>query len=399
VRELQDWIAAWLDYSSGIESPLIYRAWAAIATLSGVMQRKAWVRVKGQKLFPNMYVLLVGDPGLGKGNAMKELRLWCADLKNLHTAPDGLTKRSFYEVLEGAIVENPTNPLVHDCALFAFVEELGVFLHAGDHDFVYTLCHVYDTPPTFWYKTFGSGENHMENVCFGFVAGVTPKALKDIFSEQAMEMGISARTILIFSDERIKVPIFGNATANENLGKALRHDLGQISGLRGEYIFEDEAAESLVAWTNDDMPPIPQDPRFNHYNARRFVQFVKLCMVTASARRDDLVILNTDVAAAKMVLLEAERFMPRAIESLGANPLLFQQQTAIKYINFIYLTRKKSCSEAELRRRLSVEVHPTYVDVLIDQLAHARWVSVLGDKPDRMFLPRGREEKDNGTAQ
>lgn len=394
MRKCADWISKWLEYSSGVESPLIYRTWAGLATISAALQRRVFVRVKSQELFPNLYILLVGEPGIGKGNAMKELRSWVKDVNQIHSAPDGLTKRSFFEVLEGAVVENPNNPLIHECSLFAFVEELGVFMHAGDTDFIYVLCHVYDTPPFFWYKTFGAGENLIERICFGFIAGVTPKALKDIFSEQAMELGISARTVLVYSDERVKVPVFTPHGKDEQLRKDLQSDLMEMSGLRGEYIFDEEAAKAVVDWTSNDMPPIPQDPRFKHYNTRRFVQFIKLCMTVAASRRNDLAIIQPDVMAAQTVLLEAERFMPRAIESLGANPLLYQQQTALKYINSVYTQRKKACREAELRRRLSMEVHPTYLDVLIDQLARAKWVDVIGERPDRLFLPRGQKEED-----
>lgn len=396
MRKLSDWIGSWLEYSSAVESPAIFRAWSGIATISAALQRRVHVRVKGQNLFPNVYIILVGPPGKGKGNAMKEIRSWAADIQQLHLAPDGITKRAFYDVLETAIVENPTEPLKHDCALFAYIEELGIFLHAGDFDFIYSICHAFDAPPIFRYKTHGSGENNVENICFGFIAGTTPKALKDIFSEQAMELGISARTILVYSDETIKVPIFGVPLSNEQLRKDLQSDLHEICGIRGEYIFEQEAAKEVVAWVDRDMSPVPQDPRFEHYNTRRFIQFAKLCMICAAARRNDLAILPQDVHAAKTVLLEAERYMPRAIESLGANPLLYQQQTALRYINFVHLHEKRGTKESELRRRLSVEIHPTYLDVLIEQLHHARWVNALGEKPNRVFYPRGVETKDEG---
>jgi hypothetical protein len=389
-----NWIGSWLEYSAKVESPLLFRTWAGIATLSAALGRRCYTRVKGQVLFPNLYVILVGPPGSGKGNAMKELRYWFEHIDNVHIAPDGLTKRSFYDVLESSHVANPEHPLAFECSLMAYIEELGVFLHAGDNDFIYEICHAYDCPPQFKYKTHGAGENHMERVSFGLVAGVTPRALKEIFSEHAMELGISARTILVFASESVPVDIFGANPRSEQLAKDLQSDLRDISSLRGEYFFDDDAAEEVVSWVTAGQPPVPQDPRFSHYNVRRFVQFIKLCMICAAAKRNELVILQPDVHEAKTVLLEAERYMPRAIESLGANPLLYQQQLAIQYINLKLKIEHSATSEEELRRRLSVDVHPAYMDTLIDQLASARWVECIGEKPNRKFLPRGQREKE-----
>lgn len=389
MRKLQDWIAGWLEYSTPVESPHIYRTWTALSTVSAALSRRCWVRVKGQRLFPNTYVLLVGPPGIGKGNAMREVRYWFQDTKQVQTAPDTITKRALYDSLEQAVITDENDPLAFDCSLFAYIEELGVFLHAGDNDFVYNLCYLYDAPAKVHYKTFGAGEHHIQNACFGFIAGVTPKALKDIFSEQAMELGISARTVLVFSDEKIKVDIFTAATLNEALGKDLQSDLLEICKIRGEYVFDEDAGNDVVNWIDGGMLPVPQDPRFEHYNTRRFVHFIKLCMLIAASRRSELVILQSDVKAAKTVLLEAERVMPKSIASLGANPLLFQQQTAIAFINDIYRKHKRGVSEGELRRRLSLEVHPQYVDVLIRQLCSARWITTVGADGSREFFPRG----------
>jgi hypothetical protein len=391
-RKLPDWIGAWLEYSANIESPARFRLWAAISTLSAALERRIFTQVKGQFLFPNTYIILVGPPGSGKGNAIKELRAMLDENSSVTIAPDGLTKQSFYEVLEGAAKSDTAeNALEVHSPLYAYIEELGVFLQPGDSDFIYTLCHVFDCPPKFHYKTKTAGENFVERACFGFVAGATPKALRDIFTEQAMELGISARTMLIFADDKVNVEVFGVPKKNEKLQKDLKHDLFEITGLRGEYTFAEDAAEEVVKWHGENMKPPPSDPRFEHYNARRFIQFVKLCMIVAVSKRSDPIISLSDVEVARKILLEAEKFMPQAIVSLGANPMLMQQQTAIKFINGLFEKTNAGVKEFMLRRRLTIETNPAYVDVILDQLEHAKWVTTVGKAPNRTFYPRGKE--------
>lgn len=399
-RKLDDWLKHWLEYSSAWESPERMRLWAGVSAISAAMQRKCWTFVKGQRLYPNMYVLLVGPPGVGKGNAMRVLPEWMREIDTIQLAPDGLTRRSFFSALEAAKVmpeilleggRAETELLGVHHSLTAFIEELGVFLHAGDNDFIYVLCHVYDTPIQFHYKTEHAGENFIESVWFSMLSAVTEKGLKDIFTDQALEMGISARTMIIFSDEKIKVDIFGVPPHREELEKDLKYDLRRIHRVQGEYQFAEDAAAELVDWADKGFPPVPRDPRFEHYNTRRFVQFVKLCMICAAAKRQDPVILKEDVFQAKTFLLDAERVMPQAVITLGANPYLELQQRAIKYINHVYTQQTRGTTEGELRRALTSELDPRYSDMILDELDKAKWISSFGKVPNRTFFPRGKE--------
>jgi hypothetical protein len=349
-----------------------------------------------------MYILLVGPPGCGKGNAMKELATWLRDMEGLHIAPDGLTRRSFYSALENSRIEEFDFELGADVSgtldkchfsMTAFIEELGVFLQPGDNVFIYALCHVYDTPKQFHYKTEHAGENFIENAWFSMLSACTPKGLKDIFTEQAMEMGISARTVIIFSDEQTKVDIFGVPSGRERLAKDLKHDLMLIAQTKGEYQFTPETAEELVDWANRGFPPVPRDPRFEHYNSRRFVQIIKLCIICAVSKRQDPIITQEDLFQAKSFLLEAEGVMSGAIATLGANPYLAQQQLAMRFINTIYDTKTQGTPEAVLRQRLSSELDPRYGDFVVDDLAKARWVTAVGEAPNRVFYPRGKVDK------
>ena len=385
-----------MEYSSSWESPERFRLWSGIAAISAVAQRKVFTYVKGQICYANTYILLVGAPGSGKGNAMKYLATWLKDMKGdlFNMTPDGITQRAFYMVLE-ASGSMPGDDLTKEQhSLTAFIEELGVFLPPGDNKFTYALCHIYDCPPKFEYKTAHAGENSAVNASFSMLSACTPKALRDIFTEDAMELGISARTIIIFADETVEVPIFGKRTKNEKLEKDLRYDLRRMLEVCGEYQFEDEAAEAIVSWSKNSFPPKPKDPRFEHYNSRRFVQIVKLCMLVALGKRDDPIILLGDFNEVKSLLLEAERRMPKAIETLGQNPLLGQQQLALRFINDISSRLKRGTAESELMNILAKDVPPYMVKDVLDFVADAKWVSATGTSPNRMFFPRGKEKKD-----
>jgi len=398
VRKCDNWLKSWLEYSSAWEAPERFRLWSGIAAISAVMQRKLFTFVKGQRLYANTYILLIGAPGSGKGNAMKYLAEWLKDLDGelFRIAPDGITKRAFYISLEGAKQLPGGDLSLEQHSMTAFVEELGVFLQPGDNDFIYSLCRVFDCPSKFHYKTAHAGENFAVNASFSMLSACTPKALKDIFTSDAMELGISARTMIIFADDKVDIEIFGKRTSDEKLEKDLKYDLTRMLNITGEYTFDDEAAKALISWSRTNFGPQPKDPRFEHYNSRRFIEIIKLIMIFSLSKRDEPIILIDEVNEVKSIILEAERYMPRAIETLGANPLLAQQQQAIELINLTWVSFNKATEESDLYSSLSRDTPPYLMKDLLDSISNAKWVNVIGTPPNRRFLPRGKktEEKE-----
>lgn len=61
-----DWISTFLDYTDGLPSPELFRKWAAIGTVAGALERRVWCSTARSKLYPNLFILLVSSPGVGK---------------------------------------------------------------------------------------------------------------------------------------------------------------------------------------------------------------------------------------------------------------------------------------------------------------------------------------------
>src|SRR5712671_1750493 len=69
-RRCQSWIESFVEETEGLESPEIYRRWAAIVALGAVLQQKVWIQSRKGCLFPNLYAFLVGPPGIGKSQSI-----------------------------------------------------------------------------------------------------------------------------------------------------------------------------------------------------------------------------------------------------------------------------------------------------------------------------------------
>lgn len=56
------------------EVPAIYHFWSAVSLIAATVEDRVWYqKFKHEALFPNLYVMLVGPSGLGKGMAISHL--------------------------------------------------------------------------------------------------------------------------------------------------------------------------------------------------------------------------------------------------------------------------------------------------------------------------------------
>ena len=97
----------WRQYTSGLPSPDNYIDWSWYYTIAAALQRRVWMGPSHQQCFPNMYVILVGAPGIGKGLILREvtnmLKHWPLDIAkgNQAAVKDGADKAIVDMTLQG----------------------------------------------------------------------------------------------------------------------------------------------------------------------------------------------------------------------------------------------------------------------------------------------------------
>ena len=99
VRILDNWVDSFLEYTSMIPSPELFRRWAAYSAIAGALERRTWIQSSGKILFPNTIILLVSKPGVGKSNAIDEIVKLLVGVGNLNISPDGMTKAALIDQL------------------------------------------------------------------------------------------------------------------------------------------------------------------------------------------------------------------------------------------------------------------------------------------------------------
>ena len=399
-RLLPDFLDSFMDWTEGSPSPDRFRRWAGLSCISAALKRSVYTRIVRKTQYANLYIILVGHPGSGKGVAMGYQKELIRPVKTIHLTPAAVTKRSFVRAVEetkDTITDILTGKTETVCAITGCIDELGTFIQENDIPFMEVLADLYDNPIVWDYSTQHVGEHKLEGATFNFIAGTQPRYIGRAFTNDALEMGFPARLIMVYAEPVGKVAsLFADEEVDEErllLEKRLVHDLELISQIRGRYVWEDEAAVALEAWYQDDMPPIPADSRFEHYNTRRLAHTTKLCMILAASTSNELSLTVRDFERARAVLLEAETYMPKALSRMGANPLRQHMLNAVGAIKIYYTRQGRGMPEHILRSTLGTNISPQYMAQTINELVLQKAIEKRGQEPNRVFYPKGEAGK------
>jgi hypothetical protein len=310
--------------------PQIFHKWAAIMAVGVSLGRRVWIERGHFKVFPNLYVLLVGEPGTGKGVACSLLQDILQKSGYEYFAADRSSKEKFLQDLADGIDFNRgsmegllENELFDDAKesgndepkeCFALAEELQDFLGQNNMDFIAFLTKVWSQSGPYRYRIKTGRSVVISDPCINILGGTTSSNFALTFPPEVSSQGFLARLILVsgeFTGVRETWPPPINQELRDSLANFLggiSHELtGGISLSRELYLGLDEL--------NKEFGGI-DDPRFKDYNSRRFTQLLKLITINAAAR-GSLTLSIEDIERADELLRETERWMSKALGSFG----------------------------------------------------------------------------------
>jgi hypothetical protein len=261
-------------------------------------------------LYPNLYVFIVGHPGVGKNRIIRVAKRYMNEIPEFHFAPTSLTGAALVDTLAASkrfIARLPDPPLEYYNTVIT-AEELTAFMHKYDDEMVGLLSAFYDPDPYAQSRRGRDIKIKIDRPQVNLMSGTTPSNLIQLMPESAWDQGFTSRVILVHSDERIVGDDF--AGTSRGMDDALVHDIKMIGALSGEFKVTQDYRDAVNNWRALGEPPIVNHPKLLHYKTRRRVHLYKLSMVSAADRGDVLLITKDDFNRAMGWLLEAESFMP-----------------------------------------------------------------------------------------
>jgi hypothetical protein len=307
-RRLPSWIDSFVEHTTNIETPEIFRLWSAITAISATLEQKVWINTPNP-MHPNLYTILCGHPGVGKTRTIREVRKYLAELPDFSFAPTSLTAPALIDHVNETrqIIARHPPPAMEYHSTMIIADELGTFMHEYSAQMVSVLSSFYD-PDDYGEQRRVTGKKiKISKPQVNMLCGTTPSNLVKFLPEFAWDQGFTSRCILIFSDDKEISDIFAvpKATLNDDLVS----DLLVIKTMVGEMKATPEFGAAVYTWRQNKMPPAPIHPKLLHYSTRRVAHLCKLSMV-AAIDNDRMEITIEDYKRAMKWLLDAELWMP-----------------------------------------------------------------------------------------
>ncbi len=370
---LDDWIGHYREYTKNTEPPESYHLWTAISLIAGTLERKAYMTWGHSRVYPNMYIVLVGPSGRTRKGVALDIgsSLFSAAFKGENQTPESVTKERLIQLFAQAVksyIDPITKLPVFQAPLTTFSKELSVFLGQKDVGFIANLTDWYDSHDVWRYETKTSTRDHISGICYNLLAGTAPDWFQSILPVEAVGGGFTSRIIFIVEENK-KQTISEPPPIDKSMQKMLISDLQKIKLLQGDFTFNDEARRFYINWYEEEERKLDRgeypvkDPRFNGYAERRATHAKKIAMTVSAAQSDNKIITREQLQDTIEIMELTEKKMHRVFGGLGVGIL---GDSISKIIDI--LVRKKKVRKSELMKLFYRDLSPAQLDEVITAL-------------------------------
>lgn len=321
----------WSEYTDGLASPQNYVDWGFIYLICASLQRRVWSPPSHSKLYPNIYITLVGKPGIGKGMLIRRVSEILkyhkiADMKFnqaknedeqkmldmlaetqtkeakdnsrgdlIPMLPDAITYEKLVYTMANAISRINYHELdiktgkermrvATHCSLAACVEELASLFRRNTDSLVNFLIQAYDCTNEYKNDTIGRGEDRILNVCLNFMGGTNPDFIKQIFDEKLVSGGFASRQFFIWANKNRKSACFipELTQSQQDHRTHLINHVHKLTLLYGQCIIEENTLNWMNEWWSDfEKNPYKRacrSPKMDGYYSRLNIHAMKIGM-------------------------------------------------------------------------------------------------------------------------
>lgn len=339
------WLKAYVEHQRFSESPTQFHFWSGVSAIAGALRRRVWIDQRHFQWTPNMYIVLVGPPGVAaKSTSMKGGLSLLEAVEGVAFGPQSMTWQAliaaFKRSLQTITIIGSEQPVSMSC-LTVGVSELGNFLDPQDRALVDFLTDIWDSHPGIWRREIKKeGLIELHNPWLNLIACTTPAWLAKNFPEDLVGGGLTSRIVFVYGARKEQIVSYPSEQITsedyETERKYLLHDLTEISQIAGEYKLTPSAIEWGDQWNrkfqNGGLPAHLTNSRFEGYVARKQSHVHKLAMVFAASKRSTLAVTREDLVEAEEKATKLEVEMLKVFESIGVAPQARITNNVIKMI-------------------------------------------------------------------
>lgn len=289
------WLETLMSQTQDLESPKRYFYFAGLGVLSAVVKRNVWLdRGGAYKLYPNVYIMLIGPSGIKKGLPIKVAEKLVTDLNVTKVIAGRSSIQAIIENL-GHQTMNKDGTVTKDATAFIVSGEFSQSI-LEDPQALTILTDLYDSQ----YKDthtnlLKSGKSILRNVYLSMLGASNETHLHAVIGQRDIMGGFIARTLMVSENKRNRKNSLVYRTENTVDYEGLSEYLKTISALKGEFQYYPGADEFYNDWYTEYEP----DADDITGTANRFPDTVlKVAMLVSMSRGADLLLTIDDLQEA-----------------------------------------------------------------------------------------------------
>jgi len=311
------------EYTRELEVPASFHTFCSLVALGALTSRRVWT-YKGEyiKIYPNLYVVLVGPPGCGKNVAMEITE----DLLNIYQIPlsaESVTREKLImdiqdqECVQEFLPPDSKDRLASPYCILA--TELSEFLGAGGIGMISFLTDIYSRS-VYHVRTKNKGSTYIKGPFLNLIAGTTPDWITTYLKDDIISGGFSRRCLFLYATGREGSNPRPRITPEMRAAWQRVIARGQaIRKLAGPFIWTPKAEKFFDAWYPSRKTGA--GPTTEGYYETKDIFLIKVAMLVALSDGDELVLDDHHFHRALELLGLAEIHLARVFQGIGKNEL------------------------------------------------------------------------------
>lgn len=254
---MNNFIKTYELYASGNEASASYHTWGAFATLSACIGRRIWFDQTYYKVYPNLYIIYVGEPGDGKSISMAIAKGFAQKMQ-VPIAPPSITREALTQLMSKSneksecLQQTTIDNVVHEYShISVFANEITTLLAAGGNPigFIEFFTDIYADQEVFKVVTKNKGTDFIVGPYVTMLACMTPEQTSSMLKQNIISGGFSRRVIFVYGKRKPKGVPFPKLTEEQKEAKQFLIDhLLKIKEWKGEFQMTPEAKEFFTDW-------------------------------------------------------------------------------------------------------------------------------------------------------
>lgn len=300
-----------LYYTKDSESPRRYYYWSALAAIAAVVKDNCYLDRFYSKLYPNIYVLLVGRSGLRKGPPVNLAKYLVTNVNNTKTYAGRVSIQGVIADLSKTKTNKNGGPPNVDANGTLFASEFASFI-IRDPDALTILTDLYDRHynETGWsYLLRNTPEEKLNKPTISLLGASNEIHLQDAIPKNAIGGGFIARTFIVYANKKQGVNSLMNKPEDTIPLSQLVSQLTEISKCKGEFKLTDNAKALYDMWYTklQELEDLADDETGTLERLHDHV--LKTAMLISLSNRTDLSIELGDI---KEAITACQAFAPAA---------------------------------------------------------------------------------------